>query len=100
MLPLLAGAEAGVLPPFALADALRAGVSFLLAEAFLPFGVRGPFGVLLADALRGVFVVEGFLFAFGVVGVSFSSASGGFAMSVYLPVSASISAQVQISMAM
>jgi hypothetical protein len=78
----LVGAEAGVLP-FALADALRAGVSFLFAEALLAFGVRGPFSVLLADALRGgLFVVDGFLFAFGVVGASPSSGSGGFAMAV------------------
>lgn len=52
---------------------------FLFAEVRLAFGVRDPFGILLADALRGVlFVVDGFLF----VGVSSFSSSGGFAMAV------------------
>jgi len=50
---------------------------FLLAEVRLTFGVRGPFGILLAEAFRGVlFVVDGFLF----VGLSSFSSSGGFAM--------------------
>jgi hypothetical protein len=66
-----------------LADALRVGVSFLVAEVFLALGVRGPIGFLLADALRGVlFVVDGFLLAVGVVGVSSSSGPGSFVMFV------------------
>lgn len=56
---------------------------FLFAEVRLAVGVRGPFGILLAEALRGVlFVVDGFLF---VVFSSFSS-SGGFAMAAYFRV--------------
>jgi hypothetical protein len=52
---------------------------FLFAEVRLGVGVRGAFGILPAEALRGVlFVVDGFLF----VGVSSFSSSGGFAMVV------------------